>query len=279
MRLTREIRFSVGPPPDLPVTNSWAGWPAATGVQPYIILRVAIEGKPDEQTGFLCNIRELDRLLRERAIPLVDRLVSGDHRLEDRLAHYSQGGITGGWRPLTGERLIQAIADDLAPHAPPTARFVSWRVCLTPFLYYETGEDHMIQVTQTFEFSAAHRLHCPDLPDGRNREIFGKCNNPKGHGHNYMVEVTVSGRPEPATGHVMAVQQLEQIVNERVISRFDHKHLNQDCPEFHTLNPSVENITRVIWGLLEGQFGAVRLTRVRVWETGQTYAEYDGSEK
>ncbi|NLU22175.1 MAG: 6-carboxytetrahydropterin synthase [Phycisphaerae bacterium] len=134
-------------------------------------------------------------------------------------------------------------------------------------------------MTQSFEFAAAHRLHCADMSEARNYEIFGKCNNPNGHGHNYQLEVTVAGRPDPATGHVIPLRQMEEIVNERVINRFDHKHLNQDCPEFRTLNPSVENITRVIWGLLEGQFGAARLARVRVWETAKTYAEYEGSEK
>ncbi|HPU32008.1 MAG TPA: 6-carboxytetrahydropterin synthase [Phycisphaerae bacterium] len=263
MRLTREIRFSVGESPDLPVTNSWAGWPTATGVRPYLVLRVAVEGRPDERTGYLVNIRDLDRLLRERTIPLVNRLYAA----------------TDPPASLTGERLISAIAGDLAPHVPAGARWAGCRVYLTPFLYYQMQGGEMIEVTQSFEFAAAHRLHCADMSEARNYEIFGKCNNPNGHGHNYQLEETVAGRPDPATGHVIPLRQMEEIVNERVINRFDHKHLNQDCPEFRTLNPSVENITRVIWGLLEGQFGAARLARVRVWETAKTYAEYEGSEK
>jgi len=262
MHLTREIRFSVGPALDEPVTNSWAGWPTASGVQPYLTLRATVEGTPDALTGYLCNIREIDRLLRERALPLVNRLMN---EMKPRL--------------LVGERLVRAIAEELGPHALTGTRWTAWRLYLTPFLHYELQEDDMIRVTQSFEFAAAHRLHCPALSDGQNREIFGKCNNPNGHGHNYRFEVTVAGRPDPVTGLVFPVRRLEQIVTQRVLDRLDHKHLNEDCPEFRDLNPSVEHITCVIWELLEGQFAPARLAKVRVWETAKTCAEYEGSEK
>lgn len=134
----------------------------------------------------------------------------------------------------------------------------------------------MIQVTESFEFSAAHRLHCPDLSDEENRRIFGKCSNPNGHGHNYVVEVTVSGQPDDATGNVIELHLFRHTVRERVIDRFDHKHLNLDCVEFQSLNPSVENIARVIWDRLHDAFHSCRLAGVRVWETPKTYAEYNG---
>ncbi|MBP7936663.1 MAG: 6-carboxytetrahydropterin synthase [Phycisphaerae bacterium] len=134
----------------------------------------------------------------------------------------------------------------------------------------------MVDIQQSFEFSAAHRLHCATMSDEENRRVFGKCNNPNGHGHNYGLEVMVTGEPDPSTGVLLPIESLEDIVKQRVIDRLDHKHLNRDCPEFAAVNPSVENIARTIWGLLEGRMGPARLKRVRVWETPKTCAEYEG---
>jgi 6-pyruvoyltetrahydropterin/6-carboxytetrahydropterin synthase len=268
MRLMREIRFSAGSAAREPVTNSWAGWPSADGVRPYLTLRATVAGKPDPVTGYLCNIKHIDRLLRERTIPLVSRVLQTEGR--------PSGGSDG--LQVTGESLLLAIARDLAPHPPDRTRWVDWQLWLTPFLSYrvDAGEPGMIEVTQSFEFAAAHRLHCPELSDEENRAVFGKCNNPSGHGHNYQLEVTVAGRPDPETGLLLLLREFEGIVKERVIDRFDHKHLNDDCSEFRDLNPSVEHIARVIWSLLDGRFAPARLAKVRVWETPKTCAEYDG---
>ena len=104
-----------------------------------------------------------------------------------------------------------------------------------------------------------------------------KCANPNGHGHNYVLEITVSGRPDDATGTIVDLPHFQRVVNRRAVERFDHKHLNLDCAEFAALNPSVENIARVIWRCLEGAFDRCELTTVRVWETPKTFAEYDGT--
>ncbi|MCC6418172.1 MAG: 6-carboxytetrahydropterin synthase [Gemmataceae bacterium] len=135
----------------------------------------------------------------------------------------------------------------------------------------------MIHLTEQFEFSAAHRLHCPQLTENQNRATFGKCNNPNGHGHNYVVEVTVAGAADPATGLLCTRRQLEQAVRQRVLDRFDHRHLNKDTAEFRDLNPTVENIARAVWRLLDGQLGAARLERVRVYETPKTWADCTGA--
>ncbi len=258
MQLTREIRFSLGPPLEGEITNSWAGWPAATGIQPYLTLRAVVAGEPDPITGYLCNIKLIDHVLRERAIPLAGRLASDP--------------------PLTGERLVMALGRELYDHAPAGTHWVRWELKLTPYLRYtlHAGEPTMVRMTQSFEFAAAHRLHCPTLSDEENRRTFGKCNHVNGHGHNYQVEITLEGQPDAQNGVLLPVQELERIVDERVIHRFDHKHLNADCAEFADVNPSVENITRVIWNLLEGRFGAARLANVRVYETPKTCADYAG---
>ena len=136
----------------------------------------------------------------------------------------------------------------------------------------------MVSVTESFEFAAAHRLYCPSMSKEENRALFGKCANPNGHGHNYVFEVTVRGTPDATTGRIVDIQEMESIVKERIVDRFDHKHLNLDCPEFADLNPSVENIAMVIWNLLDGRLESARLSKVRVWETPKTYAEIANEE-
>jgi len=260
MLLTREVRFIVGSSSGLPEAHAWGGGPATTGVQPYLVVRARIEGEPDALTGYVCNISWVDGVVREHAVPAVNGLV----------AH----------GPCGGERLVRAVAGELLSHVPPGGRWVDWRVGLTPCLWYGVKAEKldMVEVKQVFEFSAAHRLHCPALSEEENRQAFGKCGNPSGHGHNYVVEVTVAGEPDGRTGVLLPVSQFEQVVKERVIDRLDHRYLNTDCPEFAAMNPSVENIVRVIWGLLHGRFGPAELKRVCVWETPRTCAEYEGPE-
>ena len=133
----------------------------------------------------------------------------------------------------------------------------------------------MVRLSQTFEFCASHRLHSPALSDEENRRTFGKCNNPHGHGHNYQVQVTLAGTPDKF-GLVMEVPAFEKIVKEKVIDRFDHKHLNIECPEFANVIPSVENIAKTIYGILKPAFAQAdaRLASVTVWETQKTWCEY-----
>jgi 6-pyruvoyltetrahydropterin/6-carboxytetrahydropterin synthase len=131
----------------------------------------------------------------------------------------------------------------------------------------------MLKLTQSFEFSASHRLAIPTLSDSENRELFGKCSNPHGHGHNYILEVTVAGEPIQPDGALTNVGIIDRIVRENIIDAFDHKNLNSECPEFSDLNPTVENIAAVIFTKLTDKFVGSQLDRVRVWETPKTSAE------
>lgn len=265
-RLTREVRFSVDR--DWagqirlwrPVSNPWAGWPSAVGLVPYLRLRATVAGRPDRLTGYVCNIAALDDLLRRHAIP-----------------HAAAELRRQGWR-LPAERLLRAVWQRLLPRGPQEAQLVRLELAATPCLSYaiQREDPAMVLLTQQFEFSAAHRLHCAELSDEENRRIFGKCNNPNGHGHNYLLEVTVAGEPDVRTGAVLALPRFEQIVRQRVTGRLDHKHLNRDTAEFGALNPSVENIARTVWQMLVGQVAPARLHSVRVYETPKTWAEYAG---
>ncbi len=135
----------------------------------------------------------------------------------------------------------------------------------------------MVRLSQKFEFSASHRLHNPSLSDADNRATYGKCNNVAGHGHNYEVQVTLIGTPDER-GVLVDIPTFERTVAERVIDRFDHKHLNSEVAEFQErgLIPSVENIARVIHDLLKPALASERstLASVTVWETPKTWCEY-----
>lgn len=131
-------------------------------------------------------------------------------------------------------------------------------------------------VTRRVHFNAAHRLHNPAKSDQWNRETFGPCNNPNGHGHNYEFDLTVEGEIDADTGYVMDVGVLKRIAEEHVVSRLDHKNLNLDVDWFRDLLPSAENIACVAWRTLRPLIPAAFALRVRLWETPRNYVEYDG---
>jgi 6-pyruvoyltetrahydropterin/6-carboxytetrahydropterin synthase len=140
----------------------------------------------------------------------------------------------------------------------------------------------MVYLTRRYRFSAAHRLHTPGLSDEENARLYGKCNNPHGHGHNYVLEVTVAGKVDPDTGMVLDLGYMDSLVQREVLDRFDETHLNLDSEFFRDLVPTSENICVVIHGLLDphlegaGLGREVHLERVRVEETSSNSIEYFG---
>ena len=136
----------------------------------------------------------------------------------------------------------------------------------------------LTSITRTYTFCAAHRLHTDQLPDDVNQHIFGKCNNPNGHGHNYTVQVTIQGTLNAATGLVTDVETLDQTVHELVVARFDHQHLNFD-PAFHGLTTTGENLARLIWELLVDRIPSGQLANIRVVETRDNFFDYVGDPK
>jgi 6-pyruvoyltetrahydropterin/6-carboxytetrahydropterin synthase len=126
-----------------------------------------------------------------------------------------------------------------------------------------------------YTLSASHRLHADALTDEENRAAFGKCNNPHGHGHNYIVEVLAGGAVNPETGMVVNMAELDAVVASKVIERFDHRNLNLD-PEFRNRVPTTENLTKAVFELLDGSIGPAELVQVRVEETENNFFEYAG---
>ena len=131
-----------------------------------------------------------------------------------------------------------------------------------------------ISVFRTAHFNAAHRLHNPAWSDEKNREIFGLCNSPHYHGHNYELEVKVTGEVDQDTGYLIDLKILKDLIKEQIEDRFDHKNLNLDTEEFKHLNPTAEHICYVIWQILRSHLDPRFDLAVRLYETPRNYVEY-----
>jgi 6-pyruvoyltetrahydropterin/6-carboxytetrahydropterin synthase len=226
-----------------------------TGIGALHEIDATVRGEPDPTTGYLIDIKAIDRAVREAAVPIIQRVF--------------------GTSPDPCES-IGAMCSHLGSAMPVALARVRWR--LTPYYSLEMSTDApaTVSIRRRYEFAASHRLHVPELSDERNRELFGKCNNPSGHGHNYIIEPCVdmaAASPDRALPST-----IDRLVKTLVLDRFDHKHLNLDTQEFGEggLNPSVENIARVCFDLLASPVAdaGATLAGVTVWETDRTGATY-----
>ena len=134
----------------------------------------------------------------------------------------------------------------------------------------------VVTVTRRLTFSAAHRVHNPALSDAENQSLFGKCNNPNWHGHNYVLEVSVTGPIDEKTGYVMDLGALKRVVQDEVVGKMDHRNLNLEVDFMQGINPTTENIVVACWRVLEPRIRPNRLTRLRLIETENNYVEYEG---
>lgn len=134
----------------------------------------------------------------------------------------------------------------------------------------------MVLLTRRAEFSASHFYYDEKLTEAENVRLFGKCANRNGHGHNYTLEVTVAGTVDPVSGFVVDLKRLKEVIEREVVSVYDHRHLNLEVPEFRTAMPTTENIAIAIWRRLEDKIENAKLTRVRVYEMSDLYADYCG---
>lgn len=132
-----------------------------------------------------------------------------------------------------------------------------------------------VTISRRFDFSASHRYYRDDWTAEENERVFGLCARPHGHGHNYTLEVAVTGEPDPATGMVVNLVDLKGAVD-GVLAEFDHKHLNLDTPYFADRQPTAENLAAVLWELIAAALDGARLSRLRLYETDDLYVEYRG---
>ncbi len=136
----------------------------------------------------------------------------------------------------------------------------------------------IVYLTRKAEFAASHYYHNPAFSAEENQRIFGKCNNPHGHGHNYLLEVTVKGKVDPRSGFVLDLKHLKEVMHREVLDAMDHRFLNKEVPEFATQIPTTENLAITIWNRLLPKLKAAELHRVRVYETPDLFADFYGEE-
>ncbi len=136
----------------------------------------------------------------------------------------------------------------------------------------------MLYVTRQVRFSAAHRLYSPKFSDEQNELLFDKCNNLNGHGHNYIMEVTVAGNPDPDSGYVIDLKKLKRILQEEIISKVDHKHLNLDVDFLTGIIPTVENLAICFWKIIESRIPGGKLHKIKLFESETSFVEFYGED-
>lgn len=246
-------------------------WASRWGHGHNYILEVAVTGKIDPVDGMVVNLTEIDAILKREIVCL----------LQERHLSYDVPELSGVVPTL--ENLTRFIVERFeSAFVHPNARLTRATLWETPTLWTtwekEREKEIAMVLTRKLDFAASHRLHAPGLSDAENEKVFGKCNNPRGHGHNYGVEVSVSGSPDPLTGMLVDLEKLDAVLEREVMQRFDHKNLNDDVPELAGVNPTTENLTLAIWDVLKERIPApARLYKVVVQETERNFFEYDGN--
>ncbi len=291
LELTRITRLPLSPlTRGQPATNGLVGQQFG-GVGAVAEFEVTCTGVP-AKTGYLVDITVIDRAVRDVfQTPLRDalRAEAATDQPTDLLTLLALHAPTLAARlpaPLTALVFRQSAfhAIRLEWDAPESISTVATATSRTESpMHAVTDQNRSVGLPtravflETFEFAASHRLALREKSDAENRVLFGKCSNPNGHGHNYRLEVAVArNHAEIASAAPIDFPTIERVVEEVVMRRFDHKHLNLDCPEFLELNPSVENIAVVLYGLLQPAFALEKcdLRFVRVWETDKTSCRY-----
>ena len=262
-KLCRYVRFSINPflPADEAGFNSYASRPAGAGLAVFLELGVELAGKTDPATGLVVNVSDIDSIVRDCAVPVFAERIRAGFRKAAHIGYYE---------------LVEMLKLSWVQLADKFGQAQLSRLCLKldPFRMLTMNEKDcaMVYYSEKFEFAAAHKLWNERLSAQKNVSVFGRCANPAGHGHNYIVEVTV----KYSMGQQLQTGDFEKAVHQELIKAVDHKNLNVDVPEFRQTNPTVENIAVFAWNKLVGKFEGIVLHCVTVWETDKTYSSYYG---
>ncbi len=224
------------------------------------VLHVTVEGEVNQANGMIVNIKDVDAVLKSQLLPQVV-----NRSLNDEVQHFAT-------HAPTVENILGYIWSEIQRIGLPVeAHLKEIKLEETSTLYGEY-DGMRTTLTRIYEFAASHRLHAPALSQEENLKLFGKCNNPNGHGHNYILEVTVSGEPEAQTGMICSIDELDAVVNQQVVDRYDHRNLNEDVPEFSGRATTSELVSMEIFARLKDNVPA-QLERVRLYETARNMFE------
>lgn len=223
-------------------------------------LHVTVDGEINATNGMIVNIKDIDTVLKTHLLPqFVNR------SLNDEVGHFAKVAPTV-------ENILAYIWQEIDRIGlPKEVQLRKLKLEETTTLYGEY-DGMKTNLTRIYEFASSHRLDAPLLSKEENLKLFGKCNNPAGHGHNYVLEVTVSGVADSRTGMICSIDDLDREVAHRVVDRYDHKNLNEDIPEFAGKCTTSENVAVEIFNRLDGNVPA-QLERVRLFETARNLFE------
>lgn len=267
VRLTRVVRFSAGhrfwreghsAQENRLLFGEWAS-PYNHGHN--YVLSATYIGQVVQAHGMVVNIKDIDDFLKEKVVSRFD-----GKSLNDEVPDYRH-------RTPNLENLTLDLKETLSKFDDDVP-LIALRLEEMPDFWaeWEKGMDNTVRLTRSYEFAASHRLHCPDMSQEENLELFGKCNNEAGHGHNYIVQVTVEAEPDPETGMAIDLGRFDEVVAAEVVDRYDHKNFNEDIPEFAGKNPTSEVVVQEIFSRLDGKVPG-RLYKVRLEETARNIFE------
>lgn len=261
--LSRQVRFSIDPFPEKQVVgyNSYASKPCVEDLGLYFALWVDLESQLNPDTGFVVNVSEIDKVVRQGAVPIFIQVVS-EAFVRQQTVQLS--GLVSILKQCWKEVQISF----------QSKRLTQLRLELNPFrsISIHTEDTGMFTFSEKFEFAAMHRLWNDKFDESKNIELFGKCANPAGHGHNYILVVQV--QCETSSLNSGWKSDYQKAVKEGFLDLVDHKNLNVDVPEFKLLNPTVENLSLIAWQKLDGKLKNAKLSKVTVWENDRTFCSY-----
>jgi 6-pyruvoyltetrahydropterin/6-carboxytetrahydropterin synthase len=266
-KLNRQVRFSINPflQAEAEGDNSFASKPAGEGLAIFLELSVTLTGCLDRNTGFVTNVLDIDETIRENVVPLFAERIKADFRKARHIGLCELAEILSSARKKLTGKFDKAVLSELGLKLNPFRK-------LSLDCSKSAEDNRMIYLSEKFEFAAMHKLWNDDLSDERNFALFGKCANPTGHGHNYVIEVTI----ETPDADNFCIGDFEKIVDDNLIKLLDHKNLNADVPGLTNINPTVENIASFAWDKLVDKFSPAKLHCVTVWETEKTSCSYYG---
>jgi 6-pyruvoyltetrahydropterin/6-carboxytetrahydropterin synthase len=225
---------------------------------------LTLRGEINARSGMVINIKDVDDVMAKVVKNLDHKFINAQVReFSERVP------TTENLTLYLRDKLEQAFIDN------DDVAIANVKLYEEKYLFAEAGMGSNVSLTRGYVFSAAHRLHSNAMSDEENNSVFGKCNNPYGHGHNYELEVTVGGVPDERTGMIIDLAKLDHIVNEEIVDKFDHKHLNEEVEPFDELNPTSENVAKVIYERLAPRLtDLVKFEKVLLRETPRSFFEY-----
>jgi 6-pyruvoyltetrahydropterin/6-carboxytetrahydropterin synthase len=247
-------------PADINGFNSFSSQPAGDGLAIFFELAVTLDGGLDEKSGFVVNVLDIDTEVRKSVVPVI----------AERIRTYFKEARHTGFIEIA-QLLAESREKLKSIFTNASVSCLSLQLNPLRAVAIDSREKNMVYFSEKFEFAATHKLWNDSLSEQENFSLFGKCANPAGHGHNYIVEVTVKASPGE-----LHVADFERVVDEKLIRILDHKNLNVDVPHFSKVIPTVENLSVFAWDSLFGRFEKATLHCITIQETEKTFCSYYG---